>query len=639
MSDSLTVTIQRPLITITAPGPQGATGNTGATGATGANGADGAPGSVWRTGAGIPSNGLGINGDYYLNTASGDVYLKSAGTYSVVANITGPAGDPGPGSSGTSGLIQLSDGFGGFTSNSNASIDSLTGALTVNGTGIDANGFVNTAATGGLVLLHTTSNAQIVLGGAFSNKDVWITPGTGGKVKFDAITPPSGTLTLAGALSATSVSGSGSGLTALSAGNISSGTLAVTRGGTGTSTQLSAGSVVFAGTSGVYSQSNAELFWDNTNNRLGVGTSVTGAAKISVVNATAADDLLKLKGASSQSGNYLHAIDSANADVARITSSGGFYLDKILLECNTFAGNPYFRSNSGRLDFYANNYVIFDSAQTTFTGNFGMTEQYQGAIDAHGQQCGAVIDTRAIGWSGSGLEYQNFYLQHKLEANASAHQFFSITGRNLGGYNGDSFTVHSYNWRTNPYSGSVGLNNNNALGHLDIVEDDPNRTIIRAFAAYGQNNPLMDLMDYIGASMFSINNIGIPTAKGYQFDGMGTYTASNTLYVSGSTLYFYDGVTSINLSGGASGSPGGSTNDIQVNGGGYFAGGGPTWNGSSLTAYTFDTSTGYYYSGVQVVGSQQPAISDDSGGTSDPFDRSIGNAILAALRAHGLIST
>ena len=49
-------------------------------------------------------------------------------------------------------------------------------------------------------------------------------------------------------------------------------TLPVTSGGTGTSTAFTAGSVVFAGTSGVYSQDNANFFWDSANTRLGVGT-------------------------------------------------------------------------------------------------------------------------------------------------------------------------------------------------------------------------------------------------------------------------------------------------------------------------------------------------------------------------------
>jgi hypothetical protein len=50
------------------------------------------------------------------------------------------------------------------------------------------------------------------------------------------------------------------------------GTLVPANGGTGTSTAFTAGSVVFAGASGVYAQDNASLFFDDTNNRLGIGT-------------------------------------------------------------------------------------------------------------------------------------------------------------------------------------------------------------------------------------------------------------------------------------------------------------------------------------------------------------------------------
>lgn len=82
-------------------GPAGAQGGTGATGATGGVGP---PGSTWRVGAGAPSNGLGANGDFYLNSTNGDVYLKAAGAYTVVANIRGPQGIQGvPGTGGGSG--------------------------------------------------------------------------------------------------------------------------------------------------------------------------------------------------------------------------------------------------------------------------------------------------------------------------------------------------------------------------------------------------------------------------------------------------------------------------------------------------------------------------------------------------------
>ena len=64
-----------------------------------------------------------------------------------------------------------------------------------------------------------------------------------------------------------------------------SGTLAVANGGTGTTTAFTTGSVVFAGASGVYSQDNANLFWDNTNDRLGIGTNAP-AVKLEVSSAT-----------------------------------------------------------------------------------------------------------------------------------------------------------------------------------------------------------------------------------------------------------------------------------------------------------------------------------------------------------------
>lgn len=54
--------------------------------------------------------------------------------------------------------------------------------------------------------------------------------------------------------------------------------LPVTSGGTGTSTQFTAGSVVFAGTSGVYNQDNSNFFWDGTNHRLGIGNAAPSTA-------------------------------------------------------------------------------------------------------------------------------------------------------------------------------------------------------------------------------------------------------------------------------------------------------------------------------------------------------------------------
>ena len=57
------------------------------------------------------------------------------------------------------------------------------------------------------------------------------------------------------------------------------GTLPVAKGGTNTSTAFTAGSIVFAGTSGTYTQDNTNLFWNNTSKRLGIGTASPTDAK------------------------------------------------------------------------------------------------------------------------------------------------------------------------------------------------------------------------------------------------------------------------------------------------------------------------------------------------------------------------
>ncbi len=84
-----------------ATGVVGATGAVGAVGATGAKGDTGAVGAVgangvtydWLTGAAVPATGLGKVGDMYINTATQDVYKKTATTvWTIQCNIKGATG-------------------------------------------------------------------------------------------------------------------------------------------------------------------------------------------------------------------------------------------------------------------------------------------------------------------------------------------------------------------------------------------------------------------------------------------------------------------------------------------------------------------------------------------------------------------
>jgi hypothetical protein len=97
------------------------------------------------------------------------------------------------------------------------------------------------------------------------------------------------------------------------------GTLALTNGGTG-STAFTAGSVVFSNGT-ILTQDNSKFFWDDTNNRLGVGTSsptktldVSGTVLIS---AGTGADLLTLTQTGS-TGSYLGFNPSSSVNGATI---------------------------------------------------------------------------------------------------------------------------------------------------------------------------------------------------------------------------------------------------------------------------------------------------------------------------------
>jgi len=93
----------------------------------------------------------------------------------------------------------------------------------------------------------------------------------------------------------------------------------------GAITSATAGSVLFAGTSGVLQQDNANLFWDDTNNRLGIGTSTPTFT-------------LDVNGNSRVTGTFRQK-----------TSGGSNYFD---LVANADGSNPYITAfKSGSLEY------------------------------------------------------------------------------------------------------------------------------------------------------------------------------------------------------------------------------------------------------------------------------------------------
>ena len=141
-------------------------------------------------------------------------------------------------------------------------------ALTLGTIGTDLTSTVATGTTTPVITLNVPT-ASASNRGALSSAD-WTT--------FNNKQPAGSYLTASTGV--TTFAGNSTGLTptAATSGAITlGGTLNVANGGTGTTTAFTAGSVVFAGASGVYSQSNSGLFFDSTQKKLGINTATVGS--------------------------------------------------------------------------------------------------------------------------------------------------------------------------------------------------------------------------------------------------------------------------------------------------------------------------------------------------------------------------
>jgi hypothetical protein len=211
-------------------------------------------------------------GELALNTADEKLFFENAS--GVVVSIDK--------ANGTVTSVNASGGFTGLTFSGGPITSS--GTLTLSGTLVAVNGGTGQSsyAVGDILFASTTTAlsklADVATGNALISGGVGVAPSYG---KIGLTTHVSGTLPVA-------------------------------NGGTGTTTAFTSGSVVFAGASGVYSQDNANLFWDNTNDRLGIGTTAP-AQTLQILNA----------------GNYqlrMGGGGSINYDLGRNASNGLFYL-------------------------------------------------------------------------------------------------------------------------------------------------------------------------------------------------------------------------------------------------------------------------------------------------------------------------
>lgn len=234
--------------------------------------------------SGTVASGNAISASY--NPATGNIVIDNAGVTSLqegagilLSGTTGNITITATGGGGASGVTSFSAGSTGFSPSVAATGNvTLTGFLLPGsgGTGLQGFGSQNQA-------LYSTSASTLTAG---------TLPTAAGGTGLTTFTSPNqalystsssvlvaGTLPVAaGGTGATALTGyvKGAGTSALTASATIpvtdlTGAIGVANGGTGTTTAFTTGAVVFAGASGVYSQDPTQLFWDATNNRLGIG--------------------------------------------------------------------------------------------------------------------------------------------------------------------------------------------------------------------------------------------------------------------------------------------------------------------------------------------------------------------------------
>ena len=142
-------------------GPKGEKGATGATGATGPigpqgiqgiqglRGADGEDGATWYTDSGNPDASFGADSDIYLDTASGNIWLRNNGAWGLITNITGPRGEQGE--TGPIGPMGLTGSRGLPGEDGIDGINGIDGSMIYTGTtdpqdslGVDGDIYINT---------------------------------------------------------------------------------------------------------------------------------------------------------------------------------------------------------------------------------------------------------------------------------------------------------------------------------------------------------------------------------------------------------------------------------------------------------------------------------------------------------------
>lgn len=129
------------------------------------NGTNGDNGLSFLQGTGVPSGGIGVVGDTYLNNANGDIYLKTgASAWTFKINITGPSGSTGSeGPSGSAGANGTGLVWSDATNHSTGTTGTFTQlALGINDSTNPGKNFVNVGDTMKIFAVFEQANPNAI---------------------------------------------------------------------------------------------------------------------------------------------------------------------------------------------------------------------------------------------------------------------------------------------------------------------------------------------------------------------------------------------------------------------------------------------------------------------------------------------
>jgi hypothetical protein len=314
------------------------------------------------------------------NSASTIVLRDASGNFG--SNVITASSFSGDGTAITA--INASNISSGTIANARTTADSANGASTIVSRDAGGNFAANTitANFSGNGATVTDINASNITSGTISNARTTASSANGASTIV--LRDTNGSFS-ANVVNADSFSGNGVSITAVNASNLTSGTVPTARvsgsytgitgvgtvtagtwqgnavgvsyGGTGTSTQFTAGSVVFAGTSGVYSQDNSNLFWDDTNNNLGIGTNAPTST---------AGFVPRLQLTSSASTGLVITSTASTQQNLIGTNGSGFFVESVGSATAT-DNNIIFRTNSTN-----SNYGGIERMRITSAGDVGI---------------------------------------------------------------------------------------------------------------------------------------------------------------------------------------------------------------------------------------------------------------------------